>query len=370
MKTRHHHRCHCRHRAKRQNRRVSRASWNVPRLQCRTDSMIEICGDYPVHPRAQLPINGPQQHLLRTQRLAAVQAGFHMFKDHAWQNRAARRRLDQRLFVFVANHCNFSANFFLPTNSRDFTVPTGNRSIAATSSNVWPSIAASSSTSRNFSGNPSIAASKCAWNSLEAASSSAFGGTSRRAGCDHSVSRNSRRFVERARSSASRNTIRTSHPRNRSGSRNPSNRLYARNSASCAMSSASASFRMTPRATRYASGPHSASRASNSRRLAACAASSFHSDSAARIGWIRTSSCIPFHARANRARPPVTPTRRRGTFRGSPGTDNWLNLCTDTEQLICDGVQEWNLPLSLSFKMALMAWRRLVGRSNPLALLS
>src|SRR5258706_360923 len=72
-------------------------------------------------------------------------------------------------------------------------------------------MAASIRTKRNFSGNSARAFSRCAWNSLEAARSSAVAAGGWRSGCDQSVSRSSRRFPERKRSSARRNAIRTSH---------------------------------------------------------------------------------------------------------------------------------------------------------------
>src|SRR5258707_5707883 len=90
---------------------------------------------------------------------------------------------------------------------------------AAISSMVWPSIAASKRTRRNFSGKSARALSRCAWNSLEAARSSAVAERGWRSGCDQSVSRNSRRFPERKRSSARRNAIRTSQARKQLRSR-------------------------------------------------------------------------------------------------------------------------------------------------------
>src|SRR5438552_3328009 len=101
-------------------------------------------------------------------------------------------------------------------------------SIPAISSIVWPSMAASKRTRRNFSGNSARALSRRACNSLEAARSSAVlvGGWC--SGCDQTVSRRSRRFPERKRSSAKRNAIRTSHARNRVRSRKRSNRRYDR----------------------------------------------------------------------------------------------------------------------------------------------
>ncbi len=124
-----------------------------------------------------------------------------------------------------------------------------------------------------------------------------------------------------ARSSASRNTMRTSQARNRERSLSRSNRRYARSNASCATSSASAALRNTPRATRNANGPHSASRSSNSRRTAAAAAA-FASASpdqpvrAALVGWVRASSRMnqwPSQLRS----PPCTATRRHHQQNGS-----------------------------------------------------
>src|SRR5437667_104618 len=105
-------------------------------------------------------------------------------------------------------------------------------SIPAISSIVWPSMAASKRTRRNFSGNSARALSRCACNSLEAARSSAVlvGGWC--SGCDQTVSRRSRRFPERKRSSAKRNAIRTSHARNRVRSRKRSNRRFAQSKSS------------------------------------------------------------------------------------------------------------------------------------------
>jgi len=82
--------------------------------------------------------------------------------------------------------------------------------MAAISSIVWPSMAASKRTRRNFSGNSASAVSRCAWNSFETARSSAVAARGWCSGCDQSVSRCSRRFPERKRSSARRNAIRTS----------------------------------------------------------------------------------------------------------------------------------------------------------------
>src|SRR5260370_765297 len=62
-------------------------------------------------------------------------------------------------------------------------------SIAAISSIVWPSMAASNRTRRNFSGNSARAFSRCVWNSFAAARTSAFAAGGRLSGCDHSVAR-------------------------------------------------------------------------------------------------------------------------------------------------------------------------------------
>src|SRR6202040_1574605 len=85
---------------------------------------------------------------------------------------SSRQCLHQFFLISFATHRSFSANCFRAKNSLDLTVPIGTPSIPETSSNVYPSIAARSSTNRNFSGNSSIAFSSRAWNSFDTANSS------------------------------------------------------------------------------------------------------------------------------------------------------------------------------------------------------
>src|SRR6267142_1514529 len=237
-------------------------------------------------------------------------------------------------------HRNFSANCFRATKIRDFTVPAGMPSRLAISSMVWPSMAASKSTRRSFSGNSARARSRCAWNSFEAARSSAVAAGGWCAGCDQSTSRCSRRFAERKRSSARRNEMRTSQARKRLRSRRRSKLRYARRSASWATSSASAVLRRTPRATRYASGPHSARRASNSRVASAWAASRADSFPSVPLGWIRTSSCIglPVKARTLLFRAATMHSKSRAIPVQLPDAAAWDLVQQEMAPLRCDGL--------------------------------
>src|SRR6267142_5350980 len=237
-------------------------------------------------------------------------------------------------------HRNFSANCFRATKIRDFTVPAGMPSRLAISSMVWPSMAASKSTRRSFSGNSARARSRCAWNSFEAARSSAVAAGGWCAGCDQSTSRCSRRFAERKRSSARRNEMRTSQARKRLRSRRRSKLRYARRSASWATSSASAVLRRTPRATRYASGPHSARRASNSRVASAWAASRADSFPSVPLGWIRTSSCIglPVKARTLLFRASTMHSKSRAIPVQLPDAAVWDLVQQEMAPLHCDGL--------------------------------
>src|SRR5258708_3951892 len=205
---------------------------------------------------------------------------------------STRQRIHQFVPIPFATHRSFSANCFLAKNSLDFTVPIGIPSMPETSSSVYPSIAASSSTNRNFSGNSSIARSNRSWNSLDTANSSTVGPEDLCSGASHWVSRFSLRFAERQRSSAIRNAIRSSHPRNRAGSRSRSKFRYSFSKASCSTSSASAAFRKTPYATRNANGPHSASRSSNSPCERQLSLSRSDGPTSTLPAWVRTSSRI------------------------------------------------------------------------------
>ena len=183
-------------------------------------------------------------------------------------------------------------------------------SMAATSSVVWPSIAARSRTSRSFGESSSRARSRCAWNSLEAAM--IFGGCSRR-------SLRPQRFALLA-ALAGANTIQR---KPKTDAHQPGAKAIAIAQPVKAAVGANQRFLrdvfgvriVAQHAASYAIGQRAAlreQRSSNSRRVAALAASFAHSRSAALPGWIRTSSCIGSCVRAGSARPPRTTARRRG----------------------------------------------------------
>src|SRR5207244_3637097 len=68
-----------------------------------------------------------------------------------------RFELLQRVVDGIVVHVYISCSFFRASKDRDFTVPSGTSSKAATARVSWPSIAESTITSRSFSGSRSIA---------------------------------------------------------------------------------------------------------------------------------------------------------------------------------------------------------------------
>src|SRR5690348_11824559 len=103
-------------------------------------------------------IDGGEKSLLLRERGRTCRARGEMRARVSVKGSTARGVL-QTFLIGFAKHCNFSASSFRAKNRRDFTVPAGISSSAATSSVVWPSIADSRSTSLCLSGSCSIAAS-------------------------------------------------------------------------------------------------------------------------------------------------------------------------------------------------------------------
>jgi len=115
----------------------------------------------------------------------------------------------------VFNHCRCSLIRCRATKSRDLTVPSGMPSNRATDAKSCPSMVASRTTLRSFSGNASIACqSTCARSSVTIAS---VEDGRRTRSC--SISLMDLRRSPRRRSSAVRQTVRTSQLLKRSGSR-------------------------------------------------------------------------------------------------------------------------------------------------------